>query len=458
MAEYVEADHAKRGGKMKRQPSLHSMEDNVGFAFVPAAMAMRKDYDVHDAVMMVKHAWAAYMDSDSPGTCSETPQGSPPDGSFDVKGGVRASLAKGLGRPDHPYELVRFVHAPSTDTQAYVAKSVDESEAIMAIRGSTSLDDFIQDSKFLQTVWEPDDDGVHAGHCAFCDSATNKSTVPMVHYGFYQCLLSIRQYVQELVELSHNPACVNVDICGHSLGAAIAQMVFAYFLEHANIKDMVARGARLTLFGIGQPRVGNKAWVGYIHHLAQPFEDAGLLRVYRLIDNVDLICSIPPMFKNYSHFGEPALYLASIRKQEKVLMMGTKCDRPDHEVAQDFGVSQKEMEKGLAAVSAATCFACFQRTTRWMYNPTELLKDHLLTEYLKCAEQTAKKFEEGKIDMKAEEYYADDDENIQCPASPLSPLSPLSPFGVDASADPPPLDLNGNSKAVEEAKEENGTH
>ena len=34
------------------------------------------------------------------------------------------------------------------------------------------------------------------------------------------------------------------------------------------------------------------------------------------------------MFKNYSHFGEPALYLASIRKQEKVLMMGTKCDRP----------------------------------------------------------------------------------------------------------------------------------
>ena len=51
----------------------------------------------------------------------------------------------------------------------------------------------------------------------------------------------------------------------------------------------VARGARLTLLGIGQPRVGNKAWVGYIHHLAQPLEDAGLLRVYRLIDNVDLI-------------------------------------------------------------------------------------------------------------------------------------------------------------------------
>lgn len=29
------------------------MEDDVGFAFVPAAMAMRKDYDVHEAVMLV---------------------------------------------------------------------------------------------------------------------------------------------------------------------------------------------------------------------------------------------------------------------------------------------------------------------------------------------------------------------------------------------------------------------
>ena len=60
----------------------------------------------------------------------------------------------------------------------------------------------------------------------------------MVHYGFYDCLLSIKKYVLQLVELSKNPECLNVDIVGHSLGAAIAQMVFAYFLEHADIMGM----------------------------------------------------------------------------------------------------------------------------------------------------------------------------------------------------------------------------
>ena len=33
------------------------MEDSVGYAFVPAAMAMRKDYDVHEAVMLVGGGW-----------------------------------------------------------------------------------------------------------------------------------------------------------------------------------------------------------------------------------------------------------------------------------------------------------------------------------------------------------------------------------------------------------------
>mmetsp|Transcript_79235 Transcript_79235/g.226406 ORF Transcript_79235/g.226406 Transcript_79235/m.226406 type:complete len:451 (+) Transcript_79235:151-1503(+) len=428
MAAMVEGTPVR--GKMQRQPSIHSMEDSVGYAFVPAAMAMRKDYDVHEAVMLVKHAWASYMDADGPGTCTQAQ--APPDGSFDVEGGVRGTLAKGMGRPDHPIQMVSFANVRETGTQCYVAKSEDLSEAIISIRGSTTLHDFVNDGRFLQTVWEPDEDERTPGACSCFDAAVNKDTVPMVHLGFYHCLLSIKEYVHQLVELSKDPKCLNVDICGHSLGAGIGQLVFAYFLEHADVMDMVARGARLTLFGIGQPRSGNKAWVGYIHHLAQPLEDAGLLRVYRLIDNMDLICSIPPMFKNYSHFGEPALYLARFN-EEKVLMMGTKCDRSDEDTAKDFGTTAKDMEKGLGAIDAASCFACFQKTTRWLYNPDELYKDHQLKAYFDCVVATANKYETGELDKGD---WADD-ENLDCPVSPSFSLSsPLTGFtpGDDAGA------------------------
>lgn len=119
----------------------------------------------------VKHAWCVYMDSDSPGTCQAEGTGAPPADSFDVEGGqstyehmshsltrctraphvythftscahlpahssgVRASLAKGLGKPDRPIDLISFANEPSTDTQAYVAKTVDGTDAIMAVRG-----------------------------------------------------------------------------------------------------------------------------------------------------------------------------------------------------------------------------------------------------------------------------------------------------------------------------------
>ena len=66
-------------------------------------------------------------------------------------------------------------------------------------------------------------------------------------------------------------------------------------------------------------------------------------------------------------------------------------------------MDQKEMERGLAAVGAATCFACFQRSTRWMYNPDELYKDHALNAYYQCVVQTAAKFDTGTSRVRADQ-------------------------------------------------------
>ena len=67
----------------------------------------------------------------------------------------------------------------------------------------------------------------------------------------------------------------------------------------------------------------------------------------------------------------------------------------DEEVAKDFGSTEKEMQRGMAAVGAASCFACFQKTTRWMYKPEELYKDHQLTAYFECVATTAGKYDRG---------------------------------------------------------------
>ena len=73
------------------------------------------------------------MGPDGPGTLSEA--GAPFDGSFELDGGVRASVAKGLGHPESPMEMVTWVHVDETDTQAYLAKSVDGSTVTLSVRG-----------------------------------------------------------------------------------------------------------------------------------------------------------------------------------------------------------------------------------------------------------------------------------------------------------------------------------
>ena len=91
------------------------------------------------------------------------------------------------------------------------------------------------------------------------------------------------------------------------------------------------------------------------------------------------------------------------------------------------------MEKGLGAIDAASCFACFQKTTRWLYNPDELYKDHQLKAYFDCVVATASKYETGELDKGD---WADD-ENLDCPVSPSFSLSsPLTGFtpGDDAGA------------------------
>ena len=61
------------------------------------------------------------------------------------------------------------------NSRLYPAKprSVDSLDPLICLllpaSGSTSLTDFVNDAKFLQTVWEPDDDLVSPGAFACCD-------------------------------------------------------------------------------------------------------------------------------------------------------------------------------------------------------------------------------------------------------------------------------------------------
>ena len=113
----------------------------------------------------------------------------------------------------------------------------------------------------------------------------------------------------EMVELVNHKDCKAVIFCGHSLGAAVQQLCAIFFLEQIDVSDLVRRGITVSMFGIGQPRTGNEAWINFCAHTTGPLYEHGLLKAFRIIDNMDIVAMMPPVITGFRHFGIPMTYL-----------------------------------------------------------------------------------------------------------------------------------------------------
>ncbi|PCJ19820.1 MAG: hypothetical protein COB02_06435 [Candidatus Cloacimonadota bacterium] len=131
----------------------------------------------------------------------------------------------------------------------------------IAIRGSTTLKNWIQDAKFfkVQDKW-----------------ARNIQ----VHKGFYQTTRELYSKANKYL----NPKYKTI-ITGHSLGGGVA-ILLGLYLEHFNFK-------KLDIITYGQPRITNKNGAVILRNL----------RLERIVSQLDLVPSLPPKFLGFRHFG-----------------------------------------------------------------------------------------------------------------------------------------------------------
>lgn len=157
------------------------------------------------------------------------------------------------------YRQRRFFLSSETDTQAMLIEHLDSPRhAVLVFRGTEqSIKDFVTDIE---------------GGLSRLDSKKID-----VHIGFARALDSVwDEIVVELAQLD-----VPIYYTGHSLGAALATLASA-------------RQAPRATYTFGSPRVGNQAFVDTLAPLA----------IYRIVDDQDIITTLPPEALGYRHVGK----------------------------------------------------------------------------------------------------------------------------------------------------------
>lgn len=160
-----------------------------------------------------------------------------------------AAYANTCPSPNGATLVSEFADA-KTDTQGYVARDDTTKEIIVALRGSSSVQDIVSDAMSALAVCQSTNVPYPAG--ALC------------HTGFQTSYNAVQATVISLVggQLKQYPS-YNITVTGHSLGgglSSIASLSMAYTFP----KSVV------TGYSFGQPRTGNTVYANF-HDATFPF-------------------------------------------------------------------------------------------------------------------------------------------------------------------------------------------
>jgi len=232
----------------------------------------------------------------------------------------RERMLEEVGMPGAGYEITRYVYAapdvtvptmePSTSGRGrwigYVAVSTDEMtrrlgrrDVLVSFRGTVTPAEWAAN---LMSSLEParldpcdprPDVKVESGFLSLYTSADKTCRFG----GAGSCREQLLREVPRLIDTcakGRPGEAVSVTLAGHSMGSALA-LLFAYDLAELGLN----RGAPVTVFSFGGPRVGNAAFKARCDELG--------VKALRVANVHDPITKLPGIFLNEATMGVPVL-------------------------------------------------------------------------------------------------------------------------------------------------------
>ncbi|MBK8555441.1 MAG: lipase family protein [Lewinellaceae bacterium] len=164
------------------------------------------------------------------------------------------------------YDAFRWIENSNNDTQVFIAGK--ETHLIICFRGTSSGKDALSDVNFFKT-------DAFGGH-------------GRVHRGFQQSLDGVWAPLQAAVDALG--ADKKIFLCGHSLGAALAQLAAHRFALSAY------KVANVYVFG--SPRIGNQEFREAYNALLET-------KTFLHINHQDIVTQLPPELFGFRYLGTP---------------------------------------------------------------------------------------------------------------------------------------------------------
>ncbi|GBB86583.1 hypothetical protein RclHR1_00130024 [Rhizophagus clarus] len=170
--------------------------------------------------------------------------------------------------------LIKFFrHSAKRDNNVYVAINDKEKAIIVAYRGTSDEQSFLQDLEVVLTPYSP--------------------SVPKaeVHFGFFSTYNDTKQEVTTLVkQLAKKHPTYKVISTGHSLGGSLAVLQTLDLIGTPGLNP-----SNLFTYTYGEPRTGNKEFAQFIMNSGHKF--------FRIVNKNDIIPHLPFRSLNYLQYG-----------------------------------------------------------------------------------------------------------------------------------------------------------
>uniref|UniRef100_A0A6C0DV16 Fungal lipase-type domain-containing protein n=1 Tax=viral metagenome TaxID=1070528 RepID=A0A6C0DV16_9ZZZZ len=173
-----------------------------------------------------------------------------------------------LSGPATNFIVENVLYEPKTDLQGYIGILKSTNTIYIVFRGSSSKLNWMADFEFTKREYDTYSD---------CECK--------VHHGFYDATENLKDQVINLVrEIKYKTGFSSVIVTGHSLGAAIAQLI-GMELSAVDIKNQI--------YNFGQPRIGDDKYAKFVNVISK--------ELVRFTHDKDMVPHVPPREFGYLH-------------------------------------------------------------------------------------------------------------------------------------------------------------